>query len=85
MKTIWKFPLSIQDAQSILVPSGGEILSVQIQDSQVCLWIAVNPANPKEQHTIEIFGTGHGMDESEREYIGTVQDGRLVWHIFEQL
>jgi hypothetical protein len=86
VKTIWKFPLSITDQQQISMPEGAEILSVQVQRGQVCLWALVNPNLAKKPRTIEIFGTGHEVDDSPRTYIGTVQvhpmGSDLVWHVF---
>lgn len=87
MKTIWKFPLAVQDRQDIQVPEGASFLSVKTQNGSLCLWAIVDPSQPKQRRTIEILGTGHKLDESEREYIGTaiMADGALVWHIFERL
>ena len=89
-KSIWKYQLEITDSQTIKMPKGAEILSVQTQNQEVCLWALVVPNNEKEDRYIEIFGTGHnvycdmGID---RKFIGTAQtlDGRLVWHIFERV
>lgn len=87
MKTIWKFPLSITGQQQISMPEGAEILCVQVQRGQVCLWALVNPNFVKKPRTIEIFGTGHEVDDAPRTYIGTVQvhpmGSDLVWHVFE--
>lgn len=83
-KTIWKFPLAIVDDQQIVLPKEATFLCVQMQNDQCCLWALVDPAQPTETKTIEIFGTGHPIQAANRNYIGTVQefDGALVWHIF---
>ncbi len=85
MKTIWKFPLEIIGEQHLNLPEGAEILTAQMQGGTLCLWALVSPGSPKQQRTIEIFGTGHPMSDAERRYIGTAQmaGGSLVWHIFE--
>jgi hypothetical protein len=91
MKTIWKFPLKITDRQTVAMPIGARVLSVQFQvqfqgDHSLCLWAVVNPDNPMEPRTIQIHGTGHACPEADvLTFIGTVQQhgGQLVWHVFE--
>jgi hypothetical protein len=86
-KTIWKFPLSITDTQSIMLPVGARILSVQFQGNQLCLWVLVDlDERLVRRRTILIYGTGNPIDsEIEMQYIDSVQDVQLVWHIFEQV
>lgn len=84
---IWKYPLKINDTNTIDMPEGARILCVQIQNGGPCLWALVDTQSPiKVPRVIETFGTGHPMNDSLREYIGTYQlhDGALVFHVFEQ-
>ena len=89
-KTIWKFQLEVLDTQFIWIPKNAEILSVQNQNEVPCMWALVNPTEEREEKCFEIFGTGHdvhcdmGVD---RKFIGTfqMQNGSLVFHIFERL
>lgn len=85
MKRIYKYPIEITDVQNVMLPFGAEILCVQFQQEQLCLWAIVNDNTP-EPRTIYIFGTGHDMDDTPRRYIGTVQQhgGALIWHVFER-
>jgi len=88
MKTIWKFPLELTDRQSVGMLAGAEILSVQIQGATVCLWAIVEPSGQREERVFEIIGTGQTVwptepDRQVRKYIGTVQQGPWVWHVFE--
>ena len=57
-------------------------LTVQMQHGVLVLWALVDPLQPKEQRTINIFGTG-GPAPDTGVYIGTVQDGGMVWHVFQ--
>ncbi len=84
--TIYKYPLEERDKQYVLLPEGSEILSVQAQRGNICLWARVHPQNPTVKRTIEIFGTGHPMEEAARVFIGTFQmlDGRIILHAFER-
>lgn len=83
---IWKFPLRITDEQVIKIPKGSVILCVQ-QHGYPCIWAQVFPHMEMVERTIEVFGTGHTMQqdgENQRSYLGTVQINQLVWHIFER-
>lgn len=87
MKRIYKYPIRIQDEQIVHLPTGAEILCVQIQNGAPFLWALIEPQTGEEARRIVIAGTGHEMEDCERKYIGTVQmrDGTLVWHVFEKL
>ncbi len=85
-KTIWKFELMIAPRQTIDIPVGAEILTVQTQDEKIVLWALVEPKNAKEKRFIDIFGTGHDFDiMGNRKFLGTVQlkNGSLAFHVFE--
>lgn len=88
-KTIWKYPLLLTDEQAVQMPKGAEILCVQVQGSRPCLWALVDSSVKNDERLIVIYGTGHPMPEAHnayrRQYIGTAQmnDGSLVWHVFE--
>lgn len=84
MTTIWKFTLATIGIQILNMPTEAEILTVQMQDNAICLWARVDPANGVTQRMLEIFGTGHKMDNAPRAYIATVQVPGLVWHIYER-
>lgn len=88
-KRIFKYPIQIEDVQSIKLPIGAEILCVQTQRNEPFIWALVDPSSDADMisHTFELFGTGHeviyGMG-IERKYIGTFQlhDGNLIFHLF---
>jgi len=85
MKTIHKHILTVGvPKQLISLHDTAEILDVQWQGNQLVLW---------EQHDIEYteriiavainsYGTGWVVDRKSEQYIATIQDGGLVWHIF---
>lgn len=82
MKTIWKFHLKEERQQTIAMPIGSRILCVQEQVG-LTMWAEVDPSAAKEERCVEIFGTGHDLNEAERTYIGTVMGGPYVWHLYE--
>lgn len=88
-KRIFKYQLEIDDSQSLLLPKGAEILTVQAQDNNPMLWALVNPDEETEERNFETFGTGHpvGYDMGvERTYIGTYHvKGDYVFHVFERV
>lgn len=87
-KQIWKFNVKTEDTQSIEMPVGAEILTVQMQGNYAFIWALVNTSAPRIKRKFEIFGTGHIVNNSvERRYIGTYQEmgGALVWHLFETI
>lgn len=88
MKTIWQYPLDITDVQTIGMPEGAEIISAQMQGSQLCLWAIVIATRAVTPRIICIFGTGDEMfTAAEYSPIDTVQmaGGSLVWHVFERV
>ena len=86
MKTIWKFQVPIKDGIiKILMPKNAEIVHVESQDNQPCLWVLVDSENLQEIRQFRVYGTGHALIFGDT-YVGTVAIQtcfRLVWHIFE--
>ena len=67
------------------MPKGADILWVDMQQGQPCIWARVNPDAPKERKRIRIFGTGHPIPDDLGDYVGTfmMKDGALVFHLYE--
>ena len=87
MHQIWKFPLRLKDNQLVRMPQGAKLLSVQLQNGQIQLWALVDlDYKERVNRMIAIRGTGHDVESalSDCEFIGTVQDGGLVWHVFDR-
>lgn len=82
---IYKYTLKVVEEQTISLPKGAIILTVQAQNSFfISLWAIVDPnMQDKEYVTFEIIGTGNEISLRPRVYISTVQMGILVWHIFQ--
>ena len=81
--TIWKFPLELTNKQEVQMPVGANVISVDNQHGQICMWALVNDEAEKETRTFEVVGTGHYMRDIDRDFVGTVQQGPFVWHVFE--
>jgi hypothetical protein len=81
MKQIWKFEIK---EGSIEMPIGARILTIEMQRGHACMWALVDTDSDYESRNFAIVGTGHDFPDADKfNYIGTVQDGILVWHIFE--
>ena len=85
MKAVYKYPLRIDDYQSVLIPMGAKILCIKVQNGTPCLWALIDKdATYDELVTIRCAGTGHDIKE-DVEYIDTIMisGGALVFHFFK--
>lgn len=86
MSVIYKYPLEVTDKQSVNLPKGCQILSVQTQFGKPCLWALVDEHEEKEPRIIHTFGTGNeiSIDTENLSYISTYQldGGGLIFHTF---
>ena len=83
MKTIWKYPLTVTDYQSVRMPKGAEILSVADQQGELCVWALVDSDAELEDRMFYIFGTGNSFNEViPMNFLGSVQQNVFVWHVF---
>ena len=82
MSEIWKNQLALVDEPTISWPKGSEPMHVGLDPSgEICVWYRCDPSAPREQQRFRICGTGFQYPEG-HEFLGTVVDGRYVWHIF---
>jgi hypothetical protein len=86
MKSIYKYQLSLNDVDVILLPVGSDILTIQMQDNNICMWALVDTSEQRmvSRH-IYTFGMGHSIDPTLKlKHISTYQIGSyLVYHAFE--
>ncbi len=87
MKTIWKYQLEVEKNQTLVMPEGAEILTVQLQYETACIWAVVDPEAKSVPRTFELIGTGHDFKLQNYLYIGTFQvdGGNFIFHLFEVL
>lgn len=84
MKVIWKQVLDKTDKQVVKLPIGADILDVQVQGGKWCLWFLCRVDTPLEERHIVTYATGQQIDSVSGSYIGTIQDGPFVFHVFEE-
>ncbi len=90
VKSVWKYPLGINDEQTIEIPHGSELLSLMEQKDEPVLYYLVDPLETrKDTIHISMRGTGQLVGKemtSSSIFLGTVNThrGRLVWHIWKR-
>jgi hypothetical protein len=65
------------------MPEGAEPLTIETQNGVHCIWALVDPRAKKIERQFQIVGTGHEEVTDYHHYIGTVHEGKFVWHLFE--
>lgn len=81
--TIWKYPLPIRDEVILKMPMDPRFLFVAVQDDVLSLWALVAPEAGLWPRRIRIYGTGNPGPQLGECYIGSVQKGPFVWHVFD--
>ena len=66
------------------MPVDAEILCLQAQHDQLCLWALVSPDAPTQEVWFLVTGTGFELQDECLRYVGTAQvcGGAFVWHVF---
>jgi hypothetical protein len=82
MKTVWKFDVPFHHVINIWMPEGARVLTVQYQEGIPRIWVEVDTTKPTTSRGFLWFGTGHPLEDG-AQYIGTLQEGALVWHLYE--
>lgn len=86
MKTIWKYTFSLHGLQQrIPMPTGANIISVQVQDDLPTAWAIVDDEQPMVDRVFESYMTGAKVESPGRSYVGTwvLRGGSYVLHLFE--
>ena len=87
LQSVFKYAFEVEDHFDLSMPKDADILSVQVQGEQPCIWALVEPGAAIEHRHFRLVGTGHPISENidTLEFIGTFQlrGGILVFHLFE--
>lgn len=86
-KAIWKFPHEIKDSFTLGVPKGATFVALQLQHGIPTLWALVDTNAIEVKREFVYVGTGHEHPHdfwSDLEFVGTIQMGLLVFHLFER-
>ena len=88
---IWKYTLQDTWKQTIAMPLGAKILTAQMQEGKIVLWVLfdhdwrVSPEPLKKDRTFYMYVTEEPTDLDYQHYIATLQMGHLVVHLFERM
>ncbi len=82
-RSVWKFSLELAEVQVVPMPSGAQLLHVDMQAGTLNLWALVDPTAEPEERKIAVVPTGHPAP-SEAAYVGTAMDRPFVWHVFAE-
>ena len=86
MKTIRRYHLQPTKTQTVQLPAGSEILSVQAKgDDSPVLWALVDPEMDEEERTVTLYATATEVPDNPGRYCGSFQiyEGSLEFHAFE--
>jgi hypothetical protein len=86
LKTVYKYPISVNDCVTITMPKGAEILKVAEQYGVLNVWALVDNSKPLVSHAFAWRGTGHDCtDLNKHMFIDSVlmHGGQLVFHLFD--
>lgn len=83
MKTVLKY--TIMPSCSFEIPKGAKFMTVQAQAGMSVMWMLVDPSQPNEERKFRAHQTGCALPDDPGTYLGTVQLGDVVAHIFEEM
>lgn len=83
MRRILKYTLTMWAKQTLHLPTGAIIRSVDVVDEVPRIWVEVEDSNPLEAFSLTMVGTGTRLYGDEGEYLDTIlmDGGSYVWHI----
>jgi hypothetical protein len=83
MKTVYKYPLEVEDKQILKLPVNSKILSANFQGNDLFFWALIDKDRDDTQEvTFYIHGTGHNITEDGYIFVNTVFINGLVFHVF---
>ena len=68
----------------ISMPIGANILTAQLQSDNVVIWAEIDDSVGLELRYFEVFMNGQPIPRGDRIYLGTIQNGYIVLHIYEK-
>ena len=86
MRTVYKYPVIMDDEWEMSMPRGAKILSLDVQGGKPYMWAAVETTRMSDGRFFITRGTGHKLSGT-LEFIGMFQLDKLglVFHVFERV
>jgi hypothetical protein len=88
MRRVWKKSFvanSVKDGTfSVFIeaPANAKPISVGVQNGEPVVWFECEESNVLSGFTLFVVGTGHGRVPSMATFLGTVQQGSYVRHVY---
>lgn len=85
IRVVYKYEIPEKGQFSLDLSLDAEILTVQLQDQSVCMWILLNPRTRKQRRDFIWIPTGKEFEHRNVDYVTTIQfnGGKQVSHLFE--
>lgn len=83
---IWKYAISGPGRVIVPIPYGCVVLHVGVQNGSIFVWVAVKSRQEDDlvDRAFYVAATGEDLTSLQHdEYLGTVQIGEFVWHVFD--
>jgi len=80
MRTVWKFPV-VYGPNTISAPGLQETVHFAAQEGHLFVWAVVDTEGPTHMKLVTVSWTG--FETPTGKHIGSCQDGRYVWHAWE--
>lgn len=85
-RRIYKYPIQLDSVTTLELPKGAEVLHVDIQRDQICLWaeVPIDCLLPLRDRSFLVLGTGMDVPVGAT-HVGSalLAGGSLVWHVYE--
>lgn len=84
MNIIYKYPLELVSEQTLVLPVGSKVLSVQMQHGVPTVWALheLGSTAAQTEVLVALTATGEQFHVDNWNYIDTLQNGEHVWHVF---
>ena len=86
-KTIWKYPVTIGGDTKLLMQEGAEFIHAGLDPTgEPCVWALLDPNKQADvPRNLLVIGTGRAFDQPNAKFIGSINQGPFMWHVFEEV
>jgi diguanylate cyclase (GGDEF)-like protein len=89
MRSIWRFPLELDERMTVRMPAGARILHAAVNAAGVpCLWAEVDTEAPLRDRRMTCVGTGGWLPDGRGPHIATfltdVDGDEYVFHLYDE-
>ena len=88
MKTIYKYPIPVEDAFTLELPTNVNILHISTQNNKPYMWCLIDTEDKVSPRLFRLYGTGHEIIQPKTGtyvFLGSFEmfQAAYVWHLFE--